>query len=107
MFYILFIVIVDTWNVNEISNIKYPCGELCKIVKLLPLTSQYIFSLALFVVNKKKSLFVESSQLHNITTGNNASLFQPSSHLTVYQKVPHYFGIKLHNKLPFQTKTIT
>jgi hypothetical protein len=30
------------------------CGEVFKVVKLLPLTSQYIFSLALCVVNKKK-----------------------------------------------------
>ena len=82
------------------------CGELFKIVRLLPLTSQYIFTLALFVVNKK-SLFMEYSQLHNIKTRNNASLFQSSSHLTVYQKVPYYFGIKVHNKLPFQTKNIS
>jgi len=82
------------------------CGELFKIVKLLLLTSQYIFSLAQFVVNKK-SLFMEYFQLHNIKTRNNASLFQPSSHLTVYQKVPYYFDIKVHNKLPFQTKNLS
>jgi hypothetical protein len=29
------------------------CGKLFKIVKLLPLTSHYVFAVALFVVNKK------------------------------------------------------
>jgi hypothetical protein len=76
------------------------CGELFKIVKLIPLTSQYIFSLALFVDNNG-TLFMEYSELHNIKTRNNANVFQPSSHLTVYQEVQHYFGIKVHNKLPF------
>ena len=44
--------------------------ELFKILKILPLTSQYIFSLAPFVANNK-ILFKENSEVHNIKTRNN------------------------------------
>jgi hypothetical protein len=58
---------------------------LCQVcgtaTNLLPLTSQYIFSLALFVVNNKSSC-MENSQLHNVKTRKNSNLFQPSSHIT-------------------------
>jgi hypothetical protein len=82
------------------------CRELFKILQILPLTSQYIFSLALFVVNKK-SLCMENSQLHNIKTGNNSILFHLSSHLMIYQQGPHYFGINVYNKLPCQIKNLS
>jgi hypothetical protein len=59
--------------------------ELFKVLKILPLTSQYIFSLTLFVANNK-SLFKENSKVHNIKTRNSSNLFQPSSHLMIYQK---------------------
>ena len=74
--------------------------ELFKILTILPLTSQYIFSLALSVVNN-------NSQLRNIKTMNNSTLFRPSSHLTIYQKGPLYFGIKVSNKLPSQIKNLS
>lgn len=79
------------------------CRELFKSLKILPLTSQYIRTLALYAVNNK-SVFMEYSQLHNVKTMNNSSLFHSSSHWTIYQKGPHYFGIKVHNKLPSQIK---
>jgi hypothetical protein len=50
------------------------CRELFKVLKILPLTCQYIFSLALFVANNK-SLFKENSEVHNIKTRNNSNLF--------------------------------
>jgi hypothetical protein len=43
---------------------------------------------------------MENSQLHNIKT----SLVQLSSHVTIYQKGPHYFGIMVCNRLPSQIK---
>ena len=42
------------------ARTRHSCRELFNILKILPLTSQYIFSLALFVVNNK-SLFIEFS----------------------------------------------
>jgi hypothetical protein len=73
---------------------------------LLPLTSQYIFSLALFVVNNK-SLCMENSQLHNVKTRKDSNLFRPSSHLTIYQKGPQYFGTTVYNKPPSQIKILS
>jgi hypothetical protein len=55
------------------------CGEHIKILKLLPLISRYIFSLALFVV-VNKNLLMEYSQIHNIKTRNNPYILQLSSH---------------------------
>ena len=79
--------------------------ELSKILTILPLTSQCIFSLALSVVNK--NLFKKNSQLPNMKTMKNTPLFQPSSHLTIYQKLPLYFGIKVSTKLPSQIKNLS
>jgi IS1 family transposase len=48
------------------------CRELYKILQILSLTFQYIYSLALFVVNNK-SLCMENSQLRNVKSENNSS----------------------------------
>jgi len=50
---------------------------------------------------------MEHSQLHNIKTGNNSSLFQLSSHVMIYQQGPHYFGIKVYDELPSQMKNLS
>jgi hypothetical protein len=44
------------------------CREFLKFFKVLPLTTQYTFSLVLFLVNNK-SLFMEHSQLHKSKLG--------------------------------------
>jgi hypothetical protein len=80
--------------------------ELFKLLKMLPLTSQDLFSLALFVVTNK-SLFMENFQMHNIKTSNNSHLSQLSSHLMIYQKGPHYFGFKVYNNPPSQIKNLS
>jgi hypothetical protein len=46
------------------------CIELFKVLKTLPVTSQYIFSLAIFVANNK-NLFKKNFEVHNIKTRNN------------------------------------
>ena len=55
--------------------------ELFKILTILPLTSQCIFSLSLSMVNK--SLCIKNSQLNNIKTMKNSTLFQLLSHLKI------------------------
>jgi len=53
------------------------CTKLFKILNILPLQSQYILSLKLFVVNNKNK-FKINSQIHSINTRNNSNnLFQP------------------------------
>jgi hypothetical protein len=36
----------------------------------------------------------------------NLDLFQPHSHLTLYQKGPYYSGVKLFNSLPLNIKQL-
>ena len=79
--------------------------ELFKILKILLLSSQRIFSLAMFAVNNK-GLLMENFELHNITTRNNSNLYQPSSHFVLYQKGPYCIGIKVYNNLPVQIQML-
>ena len=80
-------------------GIRDSCREYFKLLNILPLSSQYIFSLLLLVVNNKNQ-FQMNSEIHNINTRNNSDFYQPLSLLTVYQKGPFYMNIKLYNSLP-------
>jgi hypothetical protein len=53
-------------------------------LKILPLQSQYIFSLLLLVVNNM-DFYHTISQIHGINTRHNFDLYQPQSNLTTYQ----------------------
>jgi len=65
------------------------CHQLFKNLKILPLKSQYIFPLLLFVA-KNRDLNESNSEIHNINTR-----FSSDSHTpTTFQKGPFYFGIK-------------
>jgi hypothetical protein len=79
------------------------CRELFKILKILQLSYQYVFSLVMFVVNNK-GLFMENSELYKIRPRNHNNLYQPSSNLTICQKGPYHIDIKVHYKLPVQIK---
>jgi hypothetical protein len=46
------------------------CRELFKEMKILPLCSQYVLSLMLYVVNNRH-LFTKISEIHNIVTRQN------------------------------------
>jgi hypothetical protein len=82
------------------------CRELFKILKVLPLRSQYILSLVLFVVNNKKH-FKINSEIHSINTRNNSNLYQPLTHLSIYKNGSYYYGIKVHNRLPCPIKDLS
>ena len=75
-------------------------------LKILPLKSQYILSLSLFVINNK-NYFKVNSEIHNINTRTKANFNQPLSHLSTYQKGTYYFGIKVLNSLPAQIKDLS
>ena len=53
------------------------CTELFKILNILPLQSQYILLLMLFVVNNTNK-FKINSQIHSINTRNNSTSFNLS-----------------------------
>jgi hypothetical protein len=75
------------------------CHELFKILNILPLHSQYILSLLLFVVQNIEE-FTSNSEVHSINTHHKSHLYPPSIKLTKYQKEVYYSGIKIFNHLP-------
>ena len=74
------------------------CHQLFKKLKILPLKSQYIFSLLLFVAKNRDS-YELNSEIHNINTRFSSDLHTPTANLTTFQKFPFYFGIKVFNYL--------
>jgi hypothetical protein len=81
------------------------CRDTFRVWRILPLQSQYIFSLLTFIVNNKCS-YHTTSQIHGVNTRRNFDLYRPQSNLTTYQKGPYYFGIKLFNHLPLSIKEL-
>ena len=78
-----------------------PSWELIKKLEILPLKSQHIFSLFLFVVNIK-DFFMTNSENHNIYTRKSNNL-----HLPVVNYVPtrsSLLSYKTFNKLPIEIK---
>jgi hypothetical protein len=81
------------------------CRKFFKTLKILPLASQYILSLALFTATNR-SLFRVGSDIHNFATRGNSNLFQVTTHLTLFQKSPAYAGVKIYNHLPANIKDL-
>jgi hypothetical protein len=82
------------------------CRQLCKNLRILPLKSQYIFSLLLFVA-ENGDLYETNSEIHDINTRFSSDLHTPTANLTTFQKIPFYFEIKVFNYLPTSIKKIS
>ena len=87
------------------SRPRDSCRELFKNLEILPLYSQYIFSISTFVV-KNKHLFHTNNQTHNIHTRYKTNLHPPTANLTKFQKAVHYSAIKIFNNLPHEIKDL-
>jgi hypothetical protein len=74
------------------------CREHFKNLKLLPLQSQYIDSLLLFVMDNG-DYFKVNSEIHNINTRNKSNLHLPISNLSICQKGTYYTGIRVFTLL--------
>jgi len=88
------------------SNSCDTCRTLFHQLGMLPLSTQYIFSLLLFVATIKK-LFSLNSQIHDINTHHNNNLHLPLTGLTLVQKGVAYSGCKIYNHLPPKIKNIS
>jgi hypothetical protein len=64
---------------------KVSCRNLLRKLKILPLMSQYMFSLMMFVINNRNQ-FTMNSEVHCINTRQQLNLHQPVSTLTGYQQ---------------------
>jgi len=82
---------------------RYSCHQLFKNLKILPLKSQYIVSLLLFVA-ENRDLYESNSEIHNINTRSSSDLHTATANLTTFQKGPFYFGIQVFNHLATSIK---
>jgi len=72
---------------------RVSCRELFKKLNILPLHSQYVLSLLLFVVQNIEE-FTSNSEVHSINTRHKSDLYPPSIKLTKYQKGSITQGLK-------------
>ena len=75
--------------VNRVS-----CRNLFKKLQILPLTSQYILSLLMSVV-QNKNFFSTNNENRNLDSKQRNNLYLPQANLTIYQKEAYYSGIKI------------
>jgi len=71
-----------SWN-NHIDLIS--CRNLFKKLQILSLTSQYMLSLLMFVV-QNKNLFLTNNKNRNLDTRQRNNLYLPEANLNIYQK---------------------
>jgi hypothetical protein len=84
------------------------CRDWFKEMKILPLCSQYIYSLMLYIILVNNiHLFVRNAEVHNINTRQNVNLFPPSTSFTKVQNGAYYSGIKIYNHLPRELKQLS
>jgi hypothetical protein len=77
-----------------------------QVVQKVPLHSQYILSLLLFVV-KNIDEFTTNYDVHTINTRHRSDLRPPLIKLTKYKKGVYYLGIKIFNYLPQYIKKLS
>jgi hypothetical protein len=82
------------------------CRGLFKELNILPLKSQYIFSLMLFVVTNR-DCFVANSECHGINTRQIVHLHLFQVNLTMYRKGTYHSAVKIFNSLPLKLKEIS
>ena len=79
--------------------------NLFKKLHILPMTSQYVLSLLIFVV-QNKNFFLTNNENHNLDTRQRNNLYLPQANLTIYQKGAYYSGIKIFNNLLLEIKNV-
>jgi hypothetical protein len=84
------------------SRSKDSSRDLFKSLNILPLKSQYIYSISVFIV-MNRGLFKSNYDIHNIPTRQKVDLHMSSSKLTLF----HYTGCKILNHLPSYIKELS
>jgi hypothetical protein len=88
------------------SGKETSCRQLLRELNILPVQSQYILSVLLFVT-KNKDQFTSNSQVHTINTRQTSDLYIPIADLTTYKKSVYYQGIKIYSPLPKDIKVLS
>jgi hypothetical protein len=79
--------------------------KLFKKLQILPLTSQYMLSLLMFVV-QNKNFFLTRNEYHNLDPRQRNNLYVPQANITIYQKGAYYLEINIFNNLPLEIKNV-
>jgi hypothetical protein len=91
--------------IAEIGN-RTLCKQLFIALKILTLSSLYIYSLLCFLVdNMDQYYFVSDIHKRNTRQVLNLNLYQPPTNLS-YQNGSYYMGMKLFNCLPLSLKQL-
>ena len=86
------------------SRTRDSCRELFKKLEILPLYSQYVYSISIFVI--KTNIYFIQSQVHSIHTRFKTNLHSPTANLTKFQKGVYYSEIKIFNNLSHEIKDL-
>ena len=89
----------------EGCNNRVSCRNLFKKLQILPLTSQYVLSLLMFVV-QNKNFFLTNNENYNSDTRQRNNLYLPQANLIIYHREAYYSGIKIFNKLPLEIRNV-
>jgi hypothetical protein len=79
---------------------------LFKKLQILPLQSNHIFLLLLFIA-KKRNYFISNTDTHDIGKRYNYNLYLPSTNLSTVQKVVFFSGSKIYIHLPLNIKLLS
>jgi len=82
------------------------CRNLFRKLKILPLMSQYILSLVMFII-KNENQFTVNSEILNIKTRQHTNLHQHTLNLAGYQQGVYYRGVRPYNNLPSDIKQLS
>jgi hypothetical protein len=72
---------------------RYSCRNIFRKLEILPLASQYILSLMLFITKNKNESTV-NEEIYRISTRQPNNLHQPSVNLKKYQEGIYYLGTR-------------
>ena len=93
-------------ELSQIQEWEIHVGNCSKKLEILPLCSQYIFSISVFVV-KNIHLFYTNNQIHSIHTRFKTISHQPTANLTKFQKGVYNSAIKIFNNLAHNIKDLS
>ena len=82
------------------------CKNVFKILNILPLKSQYIFSFLTFVVNNQNYLTTNADNYIILNRKRN-NLHLPQANIAIFWKGAYYSGIKIFNTLPTEIKDLS
>jgi hypothetical protein len=80
------------------------CRDLFKILEILTLPCEHIFSSIKFITNNEH--FQTNADVHSINTRHKHYLHKPAANLSCLQKSTYYAGIRIFNNLPSDIKSL-